>query len=128
KVNDAVHDTVIRDGHAVHAKFLYSCNTLFDFIGTVQEAVLRMDVEMYKTHISRPLSLFCVFFFHYIKKKISGKEKLPSLRQIFYCSHLFFLRPGSSSSSYILPVYQYPPAHKLQPPAPGSLRRRRYSP
>ena len=44
KINHAEHDTMIRDGSRCHAKFLDSFYIFFDFIGTVQQTVLCMDV------------------------------------------------------------------------------------
>ena len=51
EVDDAVHDAMVRDGGAVHAQLLHPGDILFDFIGTVQEGVFRVDVEMYECHM-----------------------------------------------------------------------------
>ena len=51
EVNDTVHDAVIRDGGAVHAKLLDSCNIFFYLVGTVQQRVFRVDMQMYKCHV-----------------------------------------------------------------------------
>lgn len=68
KVNDAVHYAMVRNGHAVHAKLLDSFYTLFNFIGTVQKGIFRMDVKMGKCHVS----LFSLpgFFLNFTKKEM----------------------------------------------------------
>ncbi len=50
KVDDTVHDTMVGDGHAVHAKLPGPRRQLFDLTGTVQQTVLCMDVQMCKCH------------------------------------------------------------------------------
>jgi len=44
KINHAKHYTVIRDGSRCHAEFFDSFYIFLDFIGTVQQTVLCMDV------------------------------------------------------------------------------------
>ena len=58
EVNDAVHDAVVGDGHAVHSQLLHPGNTFLYFIGSVQQTVLCVNVQMCKTHI------FTVYPFH----------------------------------------------------------------
>ena len=48
KINDTIHNAVIRDGCAVHAQLLDPGNIFFYLIRAVQETVLRMDVQMCK--------------------------------------------------------------------------------
>ena len=50
KVNDAIHNAMVGDGHAVHAKLFGPRRQLFDLTGTVQQTVLCMDVQMCKCH------------------------------------------------------------------------------
>ena len=58
KINDAEHDAMVGDGTAVHAQLLYPLNALFDLIRTVQQAVLRVDMQMCKFH-GDPPCFFC---------------------------------------------------------------------
>ena len=44
EINHAIHHTMVCDRHTVHAKFFYSRYTFFNFIGTVQQTVLCMDM------------------------------------------------------------------------------------
>ena len=50
KIDDAIHHSVVRDGCAVHAKLLHPGYIFFYFVGTVQQAVLCMDMQMCKIH------------------------------------------------------------------------------
>ena len=40
KVDDTVHNTMVGDGHAVHAKLFGPRRQLFDLTGTIQQTVL----------------------------------------------------------------------------------------
>ena len=67
KIDHAVHDAVIGYGSAVHAKFLDALNIFFDLVGSVQQRVFGVDVQMCKCHpasLSRPFQaaklLFCL--------------------------------------------------------------------
>ena len=62
EINDAVHDAMVRDGSAVHAKLLDSLYIFFDFIGTVQQTVLCVDVEMGECHDCLPVCLIINIF------------------------------------------------------------------
>ena len=77
KINNAEHDAMIRDRYAVHSQFLDSGNTFFNFVGTVQQTVLCMNVKMCKTHIpSHFLSVNivdCPVFLYYTKKPCFGE-------------------------------------------------------
>jgi len=52
EVNNAVHHTVIRDGHRVLPHLLYQRRQIPYSARTVQQAVFRMDMQMYKAHVS----------------------------------------------------------------------------
>ena len=52
KINAAVHDTVIGQGHGGLPQLLYPVHKAVDAAGAVQQAILAMDVKMYKTHCS----------------------------------------------------------------------------
>ena len=54
KINDTVHGTVIRYGSAVHPQFFHPGNIFFDFIGTVQKGIFRVDMQMYECHAKTP--------------------------------------------------------------------------
>ena len=54
KIDDAVHDPMVCDGRAVHPKLLYTGNVFFYFIGTVQQGVFGVDVEVGKSHCVSP--------------------------------------------------------------------------
>ena len=56
KINHTIHNTVICDGHTVHAKFLDSGDQFFDFIGAIQQTVFCMNVQMCKIHAYSPFS------------------------------------------------------------------------
>ena len=56
KIDDAVHDPMVCDGRAVHPKLLYTGNIFFYFIGTVQQGVFGVDVEVGKSHCVSPSS------------------------------------------------------------------------
>ena len=59
KIDDAVHDPMVCDGRAVHPKLLYTGNVFFYFIGTVQQGVFGVDVEVGKSHCVSPSSQIC---------------------------------------------------------------------
>ena len=46
KINDTIHHTMVCDSRAVHTQLLDPGNIFFYLIRAVQEAVLRMDVQM----------------------------------------------------------------------------------
>ena len=50
EVDDAIHDAVIRDRDRILAQLPDPLHHVLDAAGTVQQAELRMDMEMYKTH------------------------------------------------------------------------------
>ena len=50
KVDAAVHNTVVRNGNCRLAQFLHPVHQTVNPAGTVQKAVFRMDMKMYKTH------------------------------------------------------------------------------
>ena len=54
KVDGAVHNAVVRDGHRRLAQLLHQLRQVPDAAGTVQQAVLRVDVQMGKGHITPP--------------------------------------------------------------------------
>ena len=54
KINDAEHDTMIRDRYTIHAELFDSCNQLFNFIRAIQQAILCMDMQMCKIHPPAP--------------------------------------------------------------------------
>ena len=54
EVDDAVHNTVVRDGHRRLAQLLHQLRQVPDAAGAVQQAVLRVDVQMGKGHITPP--------------------------------------------------------------------------
>ena len=56
KINHAIHHAMIRNRRAVHAQFFHPFYVFFDFIGSVQQGVLRMNVQMCKCHIYSPFS------------------------------------------------------------------------
>ena len=55
KVDDTVHNTVVRDGRAVHAQFFNTLYIFFYLVGTVQQTVFRMDMKMCKCHDNLPV-------------------------------------------------------------------------
>ena len=59
KIDDAVHDPMVCDGRAIHPKLLYTGNIFFYFIGTVQQGVFGVDVEVGKSHCVSPSSQIC---------------------------------------------------------------------
>ena len=62
KLNGTIHGTMVCDGDAVHAQLFDTLYQFFDFRGTVQKAVFRMDMKMCKR------SLFsCLYFLFHIK-------------------------------------------------------------
>ena len=54
KVDGAVHNAVVRDGHRRLAQLLHQLRQVPDAAGAVQQAVLRVDVQMGKGHITPP--------------------------------------------------------------------------
>ena len=44
EINNTVHNTMVGDGTGRHAQFLNTFYIFFDFVGSVQETVLRMDM------------------------------------------------------------------------------------
>ena len=50
EVLDTVHVAVVRDGQAGHAEFLRTAEELLDIAHSVEDGVLRMDVQMYEGH------------------------------------------------------------------------------
>ena len=58
KIDHAVHDAVIGDGSAVHAKFLDALYIFFDLVGSVQQRVFGVDVQMCKCHSASLSRLF----------------------------------------------------------------------
>ena len=54
KGNAAVHNAVVRDGHRRLAQLLHQLRQVPDAAGAVQQAVLRVDVQMGKGHITPP--------------------------------------------------------------------------
>ena len=52
EINAAVHDTVIGQGHGGLPQLLYPVHKAVDAAGAVQQAILAMDMKMYKTHCS----------------------------------------------------------------------------
>ena len=57
KVNTAVHNAVIRDGNGGLSQFLYPVHHAADAACSVQEAVFRMNMQMYKTHFSASFAI-----------------------------------------------------------------------
>ena len=54
EVDGAVHNAVVRDGHRRLAQLLHQLRQVPDAAGAVQQAVLRVDVQMGKGHITPP--------------------------------------------------------------------------
>ena len=54
EVDGAVHNAVVRDGHSRLPQLLYQLRQVPDAAGAVQQAVLRVDVQMGKGHITPP--------------------------------------------------------------------------
>ena len=54
KVDGAVHNAMVRDGHRRLAQLLHQLRQVPDAAGTVQQTVLRVDVQMGKGHITPP--------------------------------------------------------------------------
>ena len=54
KVDGAVHNAVVRDGHRRLAQLLHQLRQVPDAACAVQQAVLRVDVQMGKGHITPP--------------------------------------------------------------------------
>ena len=54
KINHTVHDTMVRNGHAVHTKFFRPVNQLFDLTGTIKQTIFRMNMQMRKCHTASP--------------------------------------------------------------------------
>ena len=50
EINHTVHNAVIRDGCAVHPQFFHPLHILFYLITAIQQAVLRMHMQMSKCH------------------------------------------------------------------------------
>ena len=51
KVDDAVHDAVVCNGHSLLPQLLHPLHEPVDAAGPVQEAVLRMHMQMDKSHL-----------------------------------------------------------------------------
>ena len=51
KIDHAVHYSVIRDRSAVHAEFFHPRDIFFYLVRSIQQTILCMDMQMYKTHI-----------------------------------------------------------------------------
>ena len=66
KINATVHDPVVGDGHGSLAYFLHPIQQAVDPAGTVQQAVLRMQMQVDKTHglasFARSISFFIRLF------------------------------------------------------------------
>ena len=54
EINHAVHDAVVRDRRAVHAKLLDALDILPDLVGAVEQTILRMYMQMCKCHMLFP--------------------------------------------------------------------------
>ena len=54
EVDGAVHNAVVRDGHRRLAQLLHQLRQVTDAAGAVQQAVLRVDMQMGKGHITPP--------------------------------------------------------------------------
>ena len=50
KINDAVHDAVVRNGHRLLPQLLHPVHEAANAAGPVQEAVLRVHMQMDKSH------------------------------------------------------------------------------
>ena len=50
EVDDAIHDAMVRDCDGILAQLLDPLHHILNTAGTVQQAELRVDMEMYKTH------------------------------------------------------------------------------
>ncbi len=50
KINDTVHHAVVRDSRRIHPQLFHPFYIFFYLIGTVQQAVLRVDMQMGKCH------------------------------------------------------------------------------
>ena len=62
KIDTAVHDPVVRNGHTVLAQFLHPVHQAADAAGPVQQAVFRMDVQIDKAHFGSSVARHTIFF------------------------------------------------------------------
>ncbi len=102
ELQNPVHDSVVGDGGAVHAQFLHPPYILLDLVGTVQQGILRVDMQMRECHIVRSFAQFIKSPFHSTIKK--SPVQAQNLVQGRYFSlwdiylHRYFLSTSTLSS------------------------------
>ena len=95
EVNGAVHTAVVRDGHSGLAQLLDTLGQALDAAGAVQQAVLCMDMEVYKgCHIPIPFPKnLCLFFVCHCR------DSSTNLRSRWFSADLLMGGSNSAASS-----------------------------
>ena len=103
KVNHAVHHAVVGNGRGCHAEFFDTADILGDLVGSVQERILRVDVQMRKGHA------FSFTLVNLILKKgtsaaICGNASIPCLSRVFFNPSQFSRKasPMTRSSGVVI--------------------------
>ena len=92
KIHTAIHHTVICNRRTVHPQFFHPGYIFFDLIGTVQQAVFRMHMQMCKSH------RFSSYILYQIKRK-SLAGTTPSRLSCIYSFPVFRASTFSQSLS-----------------------------